>query len=155
MKVLSVRQPHATLLALGLKLNETRSRRTKHRGETGIHASKGIDKESCRRELIKSVLAAYGYDETNLPTGCIIAIGNLKDCLEVVKSGSRSSILAQRAALLSNGQTVEGNEYEFGWYEEGRFAWEMADMKQIEPIPAKGQLGLWNYDLEEIKGRFP
>ncbi|WP_409175496.1 hypothetical protein [Brevibacillus fortis] len=39
---------------------------------------------------------------------------------------------------------MEG-ELAFGWYDLGRYAWEMTDVKQIDPVPAKGQQGLWNW----------
>jgi hypothetical protein len=145
MKVLSVQQPFATLLVLGLKPDETRSWATKHRGETGIHASKKIDKESCRREPIKSALAAHGFDETNLPTGCIVGIGNIMDCYKVIEDTGYS-------AVLENGEVIEGENYHFGYFEKDRFAWRMADMQQIKPIPAKGQLGLWNYQEGDPHG---
>lgn len=140
MKVISVQQPFATLIALGLKPDETRSWATKYRGEIGIHASKTIDKESYRRSPIKEALAAHGYDENNLPTGAIIAIGNITGCHKVVED-------AGYCAQLDNGEVVEGDNYYFGWFGKGRFAWRMADMRQIEPIAAKGQLQIWNYDL--------
>lgn len=144
MKILSVQQPFATLIVLGLKPDETRSWERKHRGEIGIHASMKIDKESCRREPIKSALAAHGYNESNLPTGAIIGIGNLTGCHKVIED-------CGHAALLGNGEIIEGDNYFFGWYDPDRFAWRMADMRQIEPIPAKGQLGLWNYYMGDDK----
>ena len=36
-------------------------------------------------------------------------------------------------------------EYICGHYEVGRYAWIVEDVKVIEPIEAKGKLGLWNY----------
>ena len=36
-------------------------------------------------------------------------------------------------------------EYICGHYEVGRYAWIVEDVKVIEPIEAKGILGLWNY----------
>jgi activating signal cointegrator 1 len=62
MKVITVIQPWATLLALGVKKFETRSWATKHRGELAVHAGKKIDKAACRREPIRTVLAK----QTNL-----------------------------------------------------------------------------------------
>lgn len=138
MKIISIIQPWATLMAIREKRLETRSWKTEYRGELGIHASKKIDKAACRQEPFKSILAKHGYDESNLPTGCIIAKGNLSDCLK--------SLNDDEYCVLSNGEVVEGNEYEFGDYTVGRFAWDMQDVEQIEPVPAKGQLGLWNWE---------
>jgi hypothetical protein len=47
MKVISIIQPWATLIAIGEKKFETRSWSTKYRGELAIHASKKIDKAAC------------------------------------------------------------------------------------------------------------
>jgi hypothetical protein len=53
-------------------------------------------------------------------------------------------------AVLEPGYIVSGNEYQYGYYSEGRFAWALIDVKRLPtPIPAKGQLGLWNYPIEE------
>ena len=38
------------------------------------------------------------------------------------------------------------NEYICGRYEVGRYGWVLEDIEVIEPIPAKGQLGFWNYE---------
>jgi hypothetical protein len=152
MKVLSVQQPFATLIALGEKKFETRSWATKHRGELAIHASKKMSRAIraiCNREPFKSILAKYGFTADNLPLGKIIAICNLSECFEV----HTASEIFRRGAFLKNGKrtaSVTGNEYVFGDYTPGRFAWELADVKQINPIPAKGQLGLWNYQEGEM-----
>jgi len=37
-------------------------------------------------------------------------------------------------------------EYICGHYEIGRYAWILDDVEIIEPIKAKGQLGIWNYN---------
>jgi len=41
----------------------------------------------------------------------------------------------------------KGNEFAFGDYTPGRFAWLLANVKLLpEPIPARGALGLWDWD---------
>lgn len=45
MKVLTLKQPWATLVAEGIKKYEFRSWRTKYRGKVLIHAGSGIDKK--------------------------------------------------------------------------------------------------------------
>jgi hypothetical protein len=137
-KVISIVQPWATLIMLGEKRFETRSWATKYRGELGIHSSKKMDKRICEQEPFKSVLGKHGYTAVSLPVGTILGKANLTKCLAV--TGDVESV-----ALLENGELVEGNEYAFGSFNEGRFAWEIRDIVQIQPIPAKGQLGLWNY----------
>ncbi|PIJ95588.1 2-oxoglutarate dehydrogenase E1, partial [Lysinibacillus sphaericus] len=44
---------------------------------------------------------------------------------------------------------LEGNEVYFGDYDEGRYAWELANLQVLpEPMPAKGQLSLWEWNME-------
>ena len=49
MKVLTLKQPWATLIMQGDKKYEFRSWKTKHRGDLLIHAGKGIDNEAVKR----------------------------------------------------------------------------------------------------------
>jgi hypothetical protein len=144
-KVISIIQPWATLIALGEKKFETRSWATKHRGELAIHASKKVDKAICENEPFKSVLEKYGYTSTNLPTGVILAKCKLVDCLQVILNED------DRAVIELGKDFIQGNEYSFGDFSEGRFAWDLQDVEQIEHIPAKGQLGLWKFDMEVAK----
>lgn len=133
MKCLTIRQPWAMLIALGEKEFETRSWRTAYRGEIGIHAGLKINKKVCEQEPFKSVLAKHGYTADNLPTGAIIATSQLTGCYEVTPE-------------VDLREWIQGNEYVFGNYEEGRFAWKFEEIVQLsDPIPAKGQLSIWNY----------
>ena len=74
MKVLTIKQPFASLIAEGYKEYEFRTWKTKYRGPLLIHAGLGVDKEAMKR-----------YEKLNLnyPKGKIIAKVNLTDCLEV------------------------------------------------------------------------
>lgn len=112
---------------------------TIHRGPIAIHAAKKVDKEICLEEPFRSVLAEHGYTVDNLPTGAVVAISNLAQCHQVTATKPYKAALAGE-------DYVEGNELAFGWYEVGRYAWEMTDVKQIDPVPAKGQQGLWNWN---------
>lgn len=140
MKAITIHQPWATLIALGEKRFETRGWATNHRGLIAIHAAKKVDKEICLEEPFSSVLAEHGYKADNLPTGAVVATCQLVDCHKVI------SISYNVATLYADGiPKVCGNELAFGWYDVGRYAWELADVKPIDPEPAKGQQGLWNW----------
>jgi hypothetical protein len=139
MKVISIIQPWATLIAIGEKRYETRSWNTKHRGELAIHASKKVDTRICKIEPFRSVLAKHGLTADNLPIGAIIAKCQLMESLQVVINHGDSAVLGIGRHFIG------GNELAFGDYSEGRFAWDLIDVTPIDPIPAKGQLGLWNY----------
>lgn len=142
MKVITIRQHWATLIALGEKKFEARSWQTKYRGDLAIHSSKNIDKEACREEPIRSVLAKHGYAD-NMPAGVILATCNLSNCFRV-------TVALALTAFLDNDEIVDGFEYYFGDYSEGRFAWELNGVKALKnPIPAKGQLSLWEYPLKK------
>ncbi len=140
MKVISIIQPWATLIAIGEKQFETRSWATKYRGELAIHASKKIDKAACKTYPFDEALETHGYKTENLPTGVIIAVAKLVDCHKVLTNYGDSAKISTIDGL------IDWNEYVFGDYSPGRFAWELSDVKMLDkPIPAKGQLGLWNY----------
>lgn len=74
LKVLTLRQPWATLVAEGIKKYEFRSWKTNYRGKVLIHAGMGIDKEDMKK-----------YENMNLkfPSRRIIAIVEIEDCLEL------------------------------------------------------------------------
>lgn len=135
MRCLTIRQPWATLIALGEKQFETRSWRTAYRGDLAIHAGLRIDKAACGLEPYKSVLARHGLTADDLTTGAIIATGRLTGCYEVTSG-------------MAEENWPGGNEFAFGDYSEGRFAWKLQDVRPLEqPIPAKGRLSFWEYPV--------
>ncbi|GKX29027.1 hypothetical protein SH1V18_15070 [Vallitalea longa] len=141
-KALTIIQPWATLIAMKAKKIETRSWKTKYRGEIYIHAGKKIDKDFCYEEIAKKVLNMHGYNIDNLPTGVVIAKANLIDCAKVVDSQEYSALLEGDKLY-----TVSNYEFHFGNYELGRYGWILDDIQLIDPIPAKGQLSIWNFEL--------
>lgn len=142
MKAITIKQPWATLIALGEKKLETRSWQTKHRGPLAIHAGKQIDIESCDYLPIKQALQKHGIESyKDLPTSVVLAIVDLIDCHKVPNEISPAGIVF--------GKKLEGNEVYFGNYSEGRYAWELANLKVFpEPLPAKGKLRLWEWNKE-------
>lgn len=147
MKAITIHQPWATLIALGEKCFETRGWATKYRGPIAIHAAKHIDREVCKNPKIASTLWEHGYHlPDDLPTGAVVAICSLTDCLKV----EHAHIKEKGALLSSPGRltTIKDNEFDFGWYDSGRYAWELTDVKLIDPAPAVGRQGLWNWGGE-------
>lgn len=126
MKVLSIKEPWASLIMNGTKKIETRSWKTKYRGEIYIHASLSKAKitKSEVYELIKDM---------NFKCGYIICKCNLVDCIYMTDE------------YVNDMKTNHFEEYICGHYEVGRYAWIVEDVRVIEPIEAKGKLGLWNY----------
>jgi hypothetical protein len=133
MKALTLTQPWSTLVALGVKNIETRSWSTPYRGRLAIHAAKGFPPDArliCRREPFKRVLMAAGIESlADLPRGVLLATVQLVDCVPTGKVRSQLS----------------SEEYAFGDYSAGRWAWLLDDVQPLsEPVPACGALGLWD-----------
>ncbi|PLT29637.1 ASCH domain-containing protein [Peribacillus deserti] len=142
MKVLSMIQPWASLFVIGEAKYETRTWRTKYRGPLAIHTSKKVDKPACRLDGVEALLNKHGYTVDNLPTGMIIGVCTLQNCIRVVENNGTW-------AVLEDGRIISGNDLFLGDYSVGGYVWEIEDMRQLdEYIPAKGQLGLWEYNGE-------
>lgn len=81
MKILTLWQPWATLIALGVKLHETRSWSTRYRGPLAIHAAKRPICSGGRQVL--DYLATHHHPAAlkmaHFDLGCIVAIANLVD----------------------------------------------------------------------------
>lgn len=140
MKAITIKQPWASLIALGEKRFETRSWKTKHRGALAIHAGKSIDKEAYR-EFAK-ILAKHGIESINhLPTGSVVALAELVKCHEVINDWPESNAAEVEVFY------IDGNEYKFGFYEAGRYAWELANVQKLtKPVLAKGKLSVWEWN---------
>ncbi|MBO5375884.1 MAG: ASCH domain-containing protein [Bacilli bacterium] len=131
MKVISIKEPFATLIMNGDKKIETRSWKTNYRGELFIHASgKNLAKEFLNNDYVVNLI-----DGLEMNYGNIICRGNLVDCIYMDET-------------FLNAIKEEEKEYNLGLYEIGRYAWIFEDVEPICPIPAKGQLNIWNYDGE-------
>ncbi len=129
MKVISIKEPFATLIRNGDKKIETRSWKTNYRGELFIHASgKNIAKEFLINDYVVSLI-----DGLNMNYGNIICRGNLVDCVYMDEK-------------FLNSIKEDEKEFKLGLYELGRYAWIFENVEPIYPIPAKGQLNIWNYD---------
>lgn len=141
MKVLSMIQPWASLFVRREAEFETRTWKTSYRGPLAIHASKKIDKQACLQPGIKPLLEKHGFTSGNLPSGLIIGVCRLENCHEVIENN-------KTWAVLEDGRAVKGNDFILGDFRIGCYAWEVSDMKPVDPfIPAKGRLGLWEYDF--------
>ena len=141
MKAITIKQPWASLIALGEKKFETRSWQTKYRGPIAIHAGKTVDIEACDELWIKSVLKEHSINSyKDLPTGVVVATAQLVDCHKVTFN------FCDDVALTTD-VVVNGLEIKFGDYTAGRYAWELTNISLLPlPISAKGQLSLWEWD---------
>lgn len=143
MKALTIIQPWASLIALGEKKIETRSWRINYRGPILIHAGKKIDSAIAKTHPFVDVLNKHEIIRIqDMPIGSIIARCNLVDCLRITHEDGIES-------QLENDFIVRDNEYCFGDYSTGRFAWILDNIEPLkEPIQAKGHLSLWEFDCK-------
>ncbi|MBQ6323613.1 MAG: ASCH domain-containing protein [Bacilli bacterium] len=126
MKVLSIKEPYATLIKDSVKIYETRSWKTNYRGEIYIHASLTQTKSETYETAIK-----YLKSEPN--PGYILCLCKLVDCIPMTKE-------------FIDYINRETKEAEYGRYSEDRYAWKLELIEVLnEPIKAKGKLGIWNY----------
>lgn len=174
MKALTIKQPYAQLLATGEKQFETRGISTRYRGLVAIHA--GADKSVVRtytrgyldwfklghdtRDLTSIDRFRFGYycatslakhypfppNDMNASRpgaihgvehfafGSVIAVGELVGCYSM------------------DFVSPTMQELVFGDWSIGRYAWQIKNIHLLpEPVPCKGQLGLWNVSDDVLK----
>jgi len=122
MKVLSLKQPFAELVVSGRKTIELRKWNTKFRGEFLIHASKIPDERAMKK---------FGFDD--LPCGFIIGKANLIDVKKYEEAGECNKDQTKHLASSD-------------W---GHYGFILENIKRLKPIPAKGQLGFWEFNYKK------
>lgn len=148
-KAISLWEPWATLIRLGVKVFETRSWETDYRGPLLICAAKRIVPSSYVNHLWSSnifwyALANFGnvdittarklswkqFSMKYLHPGKAVALVNLTDCISTnkFKVGSYHAL--------------------FGDFSEDRFAWQLKDVQPIVPVPITGRQKLFNAELD-------
>jgi len=129
MKAISLWQPWASLMALGLKKIETRSWATRYRGPLYIHAAKkvigwpSIDIQAVFDDDI-------AFQPSDLPLGCLICKVDLIDC-----------------RVILNHNQPDYPERAFGDYTHGRSMWITENLETFKPIPYRGRQGLFDVRL--------
>lgn len=162
MRAITLTQPWATLVAIGAKRIETRSWSTPYRGPLAIHAAAGlgpVDGLRGLRTLISQpvffealrciVPNADQYCDVDaiirhLPFGGVVAVCDLADVRTmwpgITEYGAHDPRYGDRIWELT------AQERAFRDYTPGRYAWLLDDVQPLpEPIPAKGQPGLWEW----------
>lgn len=134
-RALTITQPWATLIQRGAKRLETRSWYTNYRGALVIHASKRFPLD-CQKLL--RMPAFYNG------VGCVPAKNFLRGvglCVCILRACVKVSELYK---LKCWDFTPSADELTFGDFSVGRYAWLLEHQYDfIDPIPAKGALGLW------------
>lgn len=128
MRTISLYQPWASAMALGLKKIETRGTRILGRGLTAIHAAKKWD-EDLEYEAADFSRLFNAPGLIDAPRGYIIAVGRIVDCVPT----------EELLGKISNQEEMLGN------YAPGRYGWIFEDIVKLdEPIPVRGQQGQWD-----------
>lgn len=128
MKVLTLKQPWATLVAEGIKKYEFRSWKINYRGKVLIHAGLGIDKEEMKK--FKNINLEF-------PSRRILAEVEIEDCLELDDDLNKK--------IINENNIAYGSKYRTG------YAWKLKNIKKINvDKEINGKLGLWNIDLEDF-----
>lgn len=128
MKVITIKEPFATLIAEGYKEYEFRTWKTKYRGDILIHAGKGIDKKAMER--FKHLNLTYS-------SGKIIAKAVLTDCIRI-DSRVRTTLEDKNEHPVYS--------YVINHPDWNGYGFKLEKVEKINPIEIKGKLGLWNYD---------
>lgn len=124
MKVLTLKQPWASLVANGYKKYEFRSWKTNYRGIIYIHAGSNIDKDYIEK-----------YKDFNIdyPSKKIIAKAELVDCIKIDDD--------------FNNKIIKMNNIVYGNKKRDGYAWVLKNIEKIKTDKeVKGKLGLWNYE---------
>ena len=129
MKVITIKQPFATLIAEGIKEYEFRTWKTKYRGDILIHAGKGVNKKAMEK---------YKHLNLDYPSGCIIAKANLVDCIEI-NDGAREMLSKKNSLVYSS--VIKDTEWK-------GYGFKLDNVTKVKETNVNGKLSLWDYDGE-------
>lgn len=124
-KTLSIKQPWAWCIAKGLKPVENRSWPTKVRGRILIHAGKSFDHEGYQW-LIEEGLIPPMMKKNEFALGGIVGEATIVDCVDQMDSV---------------------------WFF-GPYGFVLANARESNFLPLRGQLGFFNVNIDELSGLF-
>lgn len=195
MKALTIRQPWASLIALGVKHIETRSWSTRYRGPLAIHAGKawpvpvaewqvphdrGLGPMVERMAMVERMVdpadpVTRRWETLHTPRGAVVAVADLIDVVPMVAWAPLDGPATWAARLTLPDGTVEGvllrdhgdgvesihrhgplpadidvtDQLPYGDFTPGRYAWLLDNIRPIDPVPAKGRQGLWEWEAND------
>ena len=125
MKVITVKQPWAWLIAQGIKPVENRTWKTRYRGPIVIQVS--AHKRSAR-DFEAAATFAMERDiivppQVELERGCTVAIADLVDCV---------------------------SQHDSPWFE-GPYGWVLENVRPLPAFPLKGRLGVYDCPAGVVK----
>ena len=129
MRILTLKEPFATLICNKVKTIETRSWRTNYRGELYIHA--GIKKPEYGYKCEEFIKLA---DKYSYRPGYVLCKCDLVDCIEMTE------------VYIEKIKKEDHINYISGEYKVGRFAWILDNIEPVDSFFVKGRLGIWHYN---------
>ena len=129
MRVLTIHEPYASLIAQGIKKYETRHCQTKYRGKIAIHAAKKTPITLGQMQKLYAEIREQGADPSSnikFPFGKIVAIADLVNIY-----------LIEPQLPVSPLERLVGN------WDYGRYAWHLQNIEVLRiPVPMRGMQGL-------------
>jgi len=149
MRVISLYQPYASLLVLGVKKWETRCWYPKSKeiyGTIGIHATAVTPKWAREDPELIRICAKYNLTIKNLPRGVILGTCDLISAMSTEDWRLKFDV--------DQPDTRPIDEFWLGDYKPKRFAWEMQNPVLFDhPIKAKGFQKFWNYETPKVNAK--
>lgn len=133
-RTISLWQPWASAIALGVKTIETRDWVSRYKGPLAIHAAQRKSTQNRRifEELRgnKRIEAAFGQMHyAQLPFGQVICVVRMRDCVTITRQNSEA--LVEHERLLGN-------------FKAGRQGWILDNARQlVKPHPVTGRQGFF------------
>jgi hypothetical protein len=145
-KALSLWQPHAQAVALGLKTFETRHWSTAYRGPLAIHAAKRawIDEDDwhaeARRRLRRRMEERGCF---GMAYGAVVCVVDLRDCVRTTALRGRIDPDAEFWGDFSEGENGRG-----------RYGFQLTRLLVLdEPVYVRGEQGLFEVSLAGFQAR--
>jgi hypothetical protein len=147
MKAISIWNPFALLIVSGFKIFETRTwpaPRSVIGQRIGIASTKSIRPEQRAHFADEEFVRNYErlglpMDLSELPHGFMLGTA-VVDSVELMTE----ELLAE----------VSNEEQSYGWWQEGYYAWRMADPVMFEtPIPVRGAQGLYDWEAPDVSAQ--
>ncbi|UKP01110.1 ASCH domain-containing protein [Nostoc sp. UHCC 0870] len=140
-KAISLHQPWATFIPMGLKKYETRSWHTSYRGQLLICAAKKVStsQKLTHNYLINKYQQLLTQTDNylewqDLPFGCAVTLVDLTACIKMTPQ-----FINQQPET----------EIDTGDWKPGRFAWQLDNIRPIvPPISVIGKQGLFNVEVD-------
>ena len=129
MKVITIKEPWATLIVEGYKEYEFRVWKTNYRGDILIHAGKSYDEDN---------LARFKDKNLTYSPGKIIAKAKITDCVLVDEEFAKK-MLEKDPVVYSNLKRKR---------EKKLYGFKIENVEKIDPIEVNGKLSLWEYDYK-------